>query len=89
MLLYREESTFFPNRSIMSLTFGLIGVLTELENSKPNFFTRFLAYLDWDMNNLILADESTTQGSDSTLQSCSSRTWLAWVGKNYEQVHPL
>ena len=46
MLLYRDESTFFPNKSTMSLTFGLIGVLTELVDSKPSFFTRFLAYLD-------------------------------------------
>ena len=46
MLLYRDESTLFPNKSIVSLTFRIIGVLTELVDSKPNFFTRFLAYLD-------------------------------------------
>ena len=46
MLLYRDGSTFLPNKSTVSLTFGLIGVLTELADSKPNFFTRFLAYLD-------------------------------------------
>ena len=46
MLPYKKESTRFPNKSMVSLTFGLIGVLTELEDSKPNFFTRFLAYLD-------------------------------------------
>ena len=46
MLLYKEESTFLANKSIMSLTFRLMGVLTELVDSNPNFFTRLLAYLD-------------------------------------------
>ena len=46
MLLYKEESTLLPNKSIVSLALGLIGVLTGLAKSKPNFFTRFLAYLD-------------------------------------------
>ena len=50
MLFYRDESTLLPNKSIVSLTFGLIGVLTELADSKPNFFTRFPAYLDWGRN---------------------------------------
>ena len=47
---YKEESTLLPNKSTMSLTLGLMGVLTRLVDSKPKFFTRFLAYLDWDMN---------------------------------------
>ena len=38
MLLYKEESTFLPNKSIVSLTLGLIGVLLGLVESKPNFF---------------------------------------------------
>ena len=38
--------TLFPNKSTVSLTFELMGVLTELADSKPNFFPRFLAYLD-------------------------------------------
>ena len=46
MLLYKEESTLLPNKSTVSLTFGLIGVQTGLVDSKPNFFTKFLAYLD-------------------------------------------
>ena len=50
MLLYKEGSTLLLNKSTMSLTFGLIRVLTELADSKPNFFTRFLTYLDWDRN---------------------------------------
>ena len=33
----------------LPISFGLIGVLTELANSKPNFFTIFLAFLDWEM----------------------------------------
>ena len=41
-----DESTLLPNKSTVSLTFGLIGALIELADSKPNFFTRFLAYLD-------------------------------------------
>ena len=31
-----------------------MGVLTELADSKLNFFTRFLAYLDWDRNTWLL-----------------------------------
>ena len=50
MFLYRDESTLLSRKSTLSLTFGLIGVLTELVDSKPSFFTRFLAYLDWDRN---------------------------------------
>ena len=50
MLLYKDESTLFPNKSTVSLTFGFMRVLTELADSKPNFFTRFLGYLDWNMN---------------------------------------
>ena len=46
MLLYKEESTLMPNKSTVSLTLGLIEVLIGLAESKPNFFTRFLAYLD-------------------------------------------
>ena len=44
--IHRDESTLLPNKSTVSLIFGLIGVLTELADYKPNFFTRFLAYLD-------------------------------------------
>ena len=61
MLLYRDESPLLPNKSTVSLTFGLIGVLTELADSKLNFFTRFLAYLDGIYLNLV--DESAIQGS--------------------------
>ena len=50
MLLYRDESTLLPNNSIVSLMFRLMGVLIGLADSNPNFFTRFLAYLDCDMN---------------------------------------
>ena len=50
MFLYKEESTLLPNKSTMSLTFGLMEVLIGLADSNPNFFTRFLVYLDWDMN---------------------------------------
>ena len=46
MFLYREGSTLLPNKSTVNLTFWLIGILIELADSKPNFFTRFLAYLD-------------------------------------------
>ena len=46
MLLYREGLTLFLNESTVNLTFGLIGVLTKLADSKPNFFTRVLAHLD-------------------------------------------
>ena len=49
MLLYKEGLTLFPNKLTVSLTFGLIGVLTEPADSKPNFFTRILAYLDREM----------------------------------------
>ena len=38
MLLYKEESTLLPNKSIVSLTLGLIWVLLGLVESKPNFF---------------------------------------------------
>ena len=38
--------SFFPNKSTVSLTFGLMGVLIELADSNPKIFTRFLAYLD-------------------------------------------
>ena len=37
MLLYKEESTLLPNKSIVSLTFG---VLIGLAESKPNFFPK-------------------------------------------------
>ena len=50
MPLYKEESTLLPNKSMVSLTLGLIGVPIGLVESNPNFFTRFLAYLDWDRN---------------------------------------
>ena len=46
MLLYREGLTLFLNKSTVNLTFGLIGVLTKLADSKPNFFTRVLGHLD-------------------------------------------
>ena len=46
MLQYKDESTIFPNKSIVGLTLGLMGVLIGLANSKLNFLTRFLAYLD-------------------------------------------
>ena len=41
MLLYRNESTLLPNKSTVSLTFGLIGVLIELADFIPNFFKDF------------------------------------------------
>ena len=46
MLLNKAESTLLPNKSTVSLTFGLMGVLIELADFKPKFFTRLLAYLD-------------------------------------------
>ena len=67
MLLYRDESTLLPNKSTVSLTFGLIGVLTELADLKPNFFTRFFAYYIEIGIYLNLVNEFAIQGSESAL----------------------
>ena len=37
MLLYEMESILLPNKSTVSLTLGLMGVLIELVDSNPNF----------------------------------------------------